>query len=84
MMSEERIKIDYEKQDKVQEDKDYGIESYEDIEKDFHRDVMSLLQAEKYKELPASSIPRIMARVYSNFMIAHLEEEGELEIEPRE
>lgn len=80
-MSEDRIKIDYEKQDKEQHDKFYGISEYTDLERDFHRDVMSLLEAEKYKDLPASSIPRIMARIYSNFMIAHLENEGELEIE---
>lgn len=81
MTDEEKISIEYKKQEpKDDEEANLGIREYSELERDFHKDVISLLEAEKYKNLPATSLPTIMARVYSNFMIRYLESQGDLEL----
>lgn len=64
-----------EEQQKVKdEDADFGIVDYDELQLEFHKDVMVLLKSEKHQEISADDCMIVFGRVYAVYVMSRLKQ----------
>ena len=69
----------YKKQKEVkEEDAIYGIKKYSKDQLQLHRDIMELLNSEKFKEIPADDCLIVFGRIYAIYIASQMLKEKEI------
>jgi len=65
---------------KMQEDGEIGVNGMTADMSDLYEDIMAVLRSERYKEIPADHVQIVFGRVYANFVMTGLHQDGRLDI----